>query len=108
MINILLCLQTDAYCLLRGSNQQLTPTAKQWIEVGNSYERIGGRTMTLRQIGTLQEDQQHQLTWTLWLSETEPPAKEHTQAGTRLSCSYVVDMQLGLHVVPKQLVQGLS
>ena len=35
------------------------------------------------------------------LSETEPPTKEHTQAGPRPPCTYVVDVQLGLHVSPK-------
>ena len=38
---------------------------------------------TLKGIGTPQEDQQSQLR-DLWeLSETEPPTKEHTQAGPR-------------------------
>lgn len=34
------------------------------------------------------------------LSETEPPTKEHTQAGPRPPRSYVADMKLGLHVSP--------
>ena len=34
------------------------------------------------------------------LSETEPLTKEHTRAGHRLSCTHVVDVQLGLHVGP--------
>jgi hypothetical protein len=41
-------------------------------------------------------------------AETEPPTKEHTQVGPRPPCTYVVDVQLGLHVVPEQLEQGLS
>ena len=61
-----------------------------------------------KKIGTPQEDQQSQQIWTLELSETEPPTKEHTWAGPRLACTYVADVQLGLHVGPKQLEQGLS
>jgi hypothetical protein len=34
-----------------------TPTAKQWVELGDSYERVGGRTEALREIGTPQGDQ---------------------------------------------------
>jgi hypothetical protein len=43
----LLLLQTEPCCPLRCSTQQLTQiqtsTAKKWIELGNSYRRIGGR-----------------------------------------------------------------
>ena len=39
------------------------------------------------------------------LSETEPPTKEHTQAGPRPVHIYVADVQLGLHVGPVQLKQ---
>ena len=42
-----------------------TPTAKQWMGLGDSYRRIGGRIATSKGIGTLQEDQQSQLAWTL-------------------------------------------
>ena len=45
--------------------QAQTPTAKQWMELGNSYGRIGGRIEALKGIGIPQEDQQGQLTWTL-------------------------------------------
>ena len=41
------------------------------------------------------------------LSESEPPTKEHTQAGPRSPCTYVADVHLGLHVGPEQLEQGL-
>jgi hypothetical protein len=44
----------------------------------------------------------------LGLSETESPTKEHTQAGPRPHCTYVADVQLGLHVGPKQLEGSLS
>ena len=40
------------------------------------------------------------------LSETEPPTKEHTQAGPRPPHTYVADVQLGLHVGPEQLERG--
>ena len=42
------------------------------------------------------------------LSETEPPTNNHTWAGPIFHCTYVADVQLGLHVCPKQLEQGLS
>jgi hypothetical protein len=42
-----------------------TPTAKQWMELGDSYGRIGGRIASPKEIGTPQKDQQSQLTWTL-------------------------------------------
>jgi hypothetical protein len=58
----------------------------------------------LKGLGTPQEDQQTQPTWTLGgLSETEPPTKEHTQARPRPPCTYATDVQLGLHVGSKQL-----
>ena len=31
------------------------------------------------------------------LPETEPPTKDHTWAGPRPPCTYVADVQLGLH-----------
>jgi hypothetical protein len=58
----------------------------------------------LKGIGMPQE--QSQLTWIFGLSESEPPAKEHTQAGPRPPHSYVADVQLDCHVSPKQLEQG--
>jgi hypothetical protein len=42
------------------------------------------------------------------LSDTEPPTKEHAQAGPRPLHTYVADVQLGLHVGPEQLEQGYS
>ena len=42
------------------------------------------------------------------LSETESPTKELIQSGPRPPCTYVADMQVGLHVGSKQLEQGLS
>ena len=44
----------------------------------------------------------------LRLSESEPPTKEHTWAGSKPFCSDVADMQPGLHVGPEQLEWGLS
>jgi hypothetical protein len=35
------------------------------MELGDSYGRIGGRIVALKGIGTLQEDQQSQVTWIL-------------------------------------------
>ena len=45
------------------------------------------------------------------LSETEPPTKEHTQAGPSPPpnpSTYVVDVQLSLYTAPELLKQGLS
>jgi hypothetical protein len=42
-----------------------TPTAKQWMELGDSYGWTGGRTAGLKGVGTPQEEQQSQLTWIL-------------------------------------------
>ena len=42
------------------------------------------------------------------LSETKPPTTEHTRAGPRPPHTHVADVQLGLHVGPEQLEEGLS
>lgn len=39
-----------------------TPTAKQWIELGDSYGRVGGKIVSPEEEGTPQESQQSQLT----------------------------------------------
>jgi hypothetical protein len=41
------------------------PTAKQWMALGDSYGRIGGRFTATKVIRTPQEDEQNQLTCTL-------------------------------------------
>jgi hypothetical protein len=46
---------------MRGLIQQPTltdanTTTKQWMELGNSYRRIGGRIMAPKEIGPLQKD----------------------------------------------------
>ena len=69
------------------------------MEVGDTYERIGGEVVAMKGIRTLQEDQQSQLAWILVLSETAPPTKEHTQAFLFI----LADVQLGIHMGPKQL-----
>ena len=47
---------------------------------------------TLKGIGTPQEDQQNHLLG------SHRPTKERTWARSRPSCTYVTDIQLGLHV----------
>ena len=42
--------------------QMQTSTTKQWMELGDSYRRIGGRIAAPKGIRTPQEDHQHQLT----------------------------------------------
>ena len=64
----------------------------------------GERKWGLEQIGTLQQDQQSQLTSPVRLLETEPPTKEYTRAGLKSSCINVADVQLGLHV--SQITEG--
>jgi hypothetical protein len=84
--------QTGACCPLKGTTKQLTQTetstVKWWMELGDSYRKIEGRISVPKGTGTPQEDQQSQLAW-IWESESEPPTKEHTQAGPRTphSCS---------------------
>ena len=75
---------------------------------GRLTEKLREGLRDPKNTGTPQEDQQSQLTFTLGISASEPPTKEHTQAGPRSPCTYVTDVQLGLHVVPEQLEQGLS
>ena len=59
-------------------------------------------------IGTPREDQQRQLTWTLRLSESELPTKEHTLHGSMYLSTYVKGVQCGLYEGLEQLDQGLS
>ena len=48
------------------------------------------------------------LTGPLGLSKAEPPTEEYTWSGPRpLLCTYVADVQPGLHVDPEQLEWGL-
>jgi hypothetical protein len=56
-------------------------------------------------IGTPQKGQQSQLTWTLWAVRE---LKEHTLAGPRPHGTYIINVQFGLYMGPKQLEQGLS
>ena len=63
----------------------------------------------LKGIGTPQEDQQSQLTWTLGaLNLNHQPKNVRGLSGPRSLCSYGADVQLYLHVGPEQLKQGLS
>jgi len=41
-------------------------------------------------------------------SQSKPPTKEQTWAGPKPLCTYVADVQPGLHVGPEQLEQRLS
>jgi hypothetical protein len=46
------------------------------MELGDTYGRIGRRTVGLKEIGTPLEDQQSQLTWTLGaLRDNHQPKK---------------------------------
>jgi hypothetical protein len=108
--NLLLCFQTGTCCPLKGSTQQLirqiqTPTAKQGVELGDFNEGIGARIVgpegNRNSMGRVNKP------GPLGFSESEPPTKEHTQARPRPPGSYVADRQVGLHVGPEQLEQGL-
>jgi hypothetical protein len=104
-------LQTGACCPLRGSTQQLTQTdtdthSQWWIETEDSYRRNGGRIVgpegNRNSIGRPTES----TNLDPWGSESEPPTKEHTQAGPRSPHTYVADVQLDLLVGPEQLEWG--
>jgi hypothetical protein len=56
-------------------------------------------------IGIPQENQQP---GPLELSESEPPTKEHIQAEPQSPHIYVSYVQLGFHMGPEQLEEGLS
>jgi hypothetical protein len=57
-------------CWLR---QTQTPTGKLWMELGDSYGRIGNRIVGPKGKETSQDDQHSQLTWPVGFSENEPP-----------------------------------
>jgi len=73
------------------------------MEVGDSHGRVGTSIVVRKEVRTLQEDQQSQLTRTPRLSETEPPTKEHIWNVSRPPYTYVADMQLGFHMDFEQL-----
>ena len=55
---------------LRGSTSQLTQTdtdthSQTWMEIGDSYGRVGKMILDLKRIRNPQVDQQNQLTWAL-------------------------------------------
>ena len=81
--------------------------ANHWVELGDSYGRVsieglqGDRNSIERLTDSTNLDP-----WRL--SETEPPIKEHTQAGPSLGAAYVACVQLRFHMGPQQLEQGLS
>jgi hypothetical protein len=57
---------------------------------GYIYRKLGLRMATPKLMGTPWEDQCPQITWTLWLSETEQPTKEQTWAGPSPPHTHVV------------------
>jgi hypothetical protein len=54
------------------------------------------------------KDQQTQLTWTLGTLRVRTTNQRTYRAGPRPPHTYVADVQLGLHMDPEQLEQGLS
>ena len=48
-------------------------SGKQWMKLGDSYERTGGSITAPKGIGTPQEDQQSELTWILGALLSESP-----------------------------------
>jgi hypothetical protein len=81
-------------------------------ELGDSNGRDGGRIEDSRRDRNSTGRATESTTLDPWgLSETEPPTKEHTQAGPSPPpnpSTYVVDVQLSLYTAPELLKQGLS
>lgn len=74
-------------------------TANHWTEVRDPYGRVRGRIEGAEGDGNPIGRPTVSTNLDPWeLPETEPPTKEHTWAGPRLPCTYVADVQLGLHV----------
>ena len=72
------------------------------MELRKSCGRVGGEGLrNLEGIGTLQEDQQSQLTWTLGgFQRLNLEPKSINGLGVGPPCIYVADVQLGLYVCP--------
>jgi hypothetical protein len=70
------------------------PITKHWREHRQSYGRVGEGLRALEGIGTLQEDQENQL------SKTESSIKEHSWARPMPPYTYVADVKLSLHMGP--------
>jgi hypothetical protein len=62
------------------------------MELGDSYGRVGGRIAGPQRDMNFTGKPSESLTWALGPSETEPPSKEHTQAGPRPPHTYVADV----------------
>jgi hypothetical protein len=58
------------------------------MDLGGSQERRGRFAVPMG-IGTPQEDQQNQLTWTLVALRDEPPTEKHTVVGPRPPHTYI-------------------
>lgn len=89
----------------RSSIQQLsqteTPIANQWMELGDSYGRIGGRSAAPKGLGTPQEDQPSRLTSTLGALSVWTTNQRSNMSWTQAPCTHVADAELGLHVGPR-------
>jgi len=72
------------------------------MELEDFYGRVGIRIGGLKGIGTAQENQQSQLTWTFGA-----PRNWTTNQITYMGWTHIAHMQHGLHVDPDQLEQGL-
>jgi hypothetical protein len=106
----LLCLQTGACCHLRAPpsswlRQIQTPTAKQWMELEDSYERIGGRIIGSKGNRSSTGRPTESTNLDLWgfQSLNHQPKNMHG-----LDLGLLPHMWLSLHIGPKQLEQRLS
>jgi hypothetical protein len=60
------------------------PTAKHWIEVGDSYGRVGGKIVRTERDGNITGRPRDSTNLDPWeLSEADPPTKEYTVARPR-------------------------
>lgn len=83
--------------------QMQTPTAKQCVELGDSWKNRR-KDCGLNEIVIPQEDQQTQLSWTLGaLRVWSPNQRVYLNYISRHPCMYITDVQVGLHVGPKQM-----
>ena len=93
-----MCLQTGAYhsSSLRGSTQQLTETNtdKHWTETRDLYRKLGEELKTLKEMATLQEDQQCQLTWTPESSQRQSHQPKSICGLAEAPGTYVADVCL--------------
>jgi hypothetical protein len=67
------------------------------MELGDAYGRTGGRIAEPKGDRNSTGKPTELTNLDPWASPSEPPTKEHSSARRRPPCTYVADVQLGLH-----------